>query len=249
MRLNNGTSEEKELVALLNQKRYSDLSNNGKRIVKQLFGPVDDDQVVFAELVNGYMKPDIVVKCNEEQRYISMKSGKASVVHQENIMKFAKYLLDKGISKNTIKILLLYHYGDGTLDGSGKKRKTYQELMYEMSKHIKKANDELNDNKELVKDVIERCVFVGTNHDHTHADYVYHGNAGFGVLVSHQQMMKHISRRTWGFMNNFHIGPLQFRPHARYVGKEVKNEESRHLIDFFWSNMFADMDYISNTYD
>ena len=50
-------------------------------------------------------------------------------------------------------------------------------------------------------------------------------------------------------MDNPHISPIQFRPHARYIGKEIKNEKRRWEIDFWWANLGADLDYIAERYD
>ena len=249
MRINNGTFEEKEMILLLNDKSFDELGNNAKMFVKQVFGPMEPKRRIYAEKVDGFIKPDFVVRSNGEEYYISMKSGTANVFHQENASKFANYLHEKGVSKECIDIILLYHYGDGTTDGSGKERLPYHELMYRMKDQIKKANFELNTNKELVKDTMERCIFAGTNNQQIHADFIYHGNINFGVLVSHQQLMKHINMRDWLYMDNLHIGPLQLRPHARYVDRDIVDIKSRQSIDFYWANLFQDLEYISRRYD
>lgn len=249
MRLNNGTFEEREMIASLNNKRFEELGNNTKMLVKQLFGPMDPNQVIYAEKIDGFIKPDFVVRTNNEQCYVSMKSGKANVFHQEYASLFAKYLKGKGVSDETIETILLYQYGDGTTDGTGTTRLPYHELMYKMKDQIRKANYELNSNKSLVVDTMERCIFAGTKDEQTHADFVYHGDINFGVLVSHQQLMKHINMRDWLYMDNLHIGPLQLRPHARYVDRDIANEKSRHSIDFYWANLFQDLEYISRRYD
>ena len=249
MRLQNGTFEENEMIALLNKKTFDELNNNAKYFVKQLFGPIEPNQIIYAEKVDGFIKPDFMVRCNDEKCYISMKSGTANVFHQEYASKFADYLRSKGISEETIETILLYHYGDGTVDGTGKERIPYHEVMVKLGEKIKKANFELNTNKKFVIETMERCIFTGTDSGYTHADYIYHGNAGFGVLVSHQQLMKHINMRDWLYMNNLHIGPLQLRPHARYVDRDIANEKSRHSIDFYWANLFQDLEYISRRYD
>lgn len=78
---------------------------------------------------------------------------------------------------------------------------------------------------------------------------IYHGDIHYGVVCSKTQILKHIDYRNWAYMNNPHIGPIQFRAHARYIGKEIKNEERRWEIDFWWANLGADLDYIAERYD
>ena len=53
------------------------------------------------------------------------------------------------------------------------------------------------------------------------ANYIYHGDADYGVLVSKRQLFKHCIRRDCKWMDNLHIGPMLLNPHARYIGKEI----------------------------
>ena len=53
------------------------------------------------------------------RKYISLKSGKADEIAQEGIKNFVLYLRKCGLSKRSQKTILLYHFGDGTNDGSG----------------------------------------------------------------------------------------------------------------------------------
>ena len=249
MHENIGILKEKEIVNALNNKKIKELSNNSKYIVKELFGIVDENEIVYASLIDGFKKPDFVITLQNESHYISMKSGRSNVVHQENIRKFCLYLHHKGISNTTISTILLFHYGDGTKDGSGKQRIEYEELLFRLKDRIKAANDELNKNKEFVWDVIVRTVFKGTLDDNIEADYLYHGDAEYGVLASKKQIYSHFLKRDWKYYSNLHIGPIHIRPHARYVNKDIKRPDSREKIDFAWINLHADIDYISSRYN
>ena len=110
-------------------------------------------------------------------------------------------------------------------------------------------NKELNANKQFVKAVIERCLFKGTWEGNIEADYIYHGDVNYGVVCSKAQIMKHVDKRTWEYMDNLHIGPIQFRPHARYINDRIKKEEYRWKVDFWWAKLSADLEYIAERYD
>ncbi len=249
MHKNVGLLKEEELVLSLNEKRVSELSRNLRYMIKEMYGLIDENSLVKAELIEGFKKPDIKVSINDDAHYISIKSGRSDVVHQENIMKFCMFLRDKGISNRTISTILYFQYGDGTKDGSGKERMSYEELIFRLKDRIKEANEELNKDRDFVWDVILRTTFKGTMDDSPLADYIYHGDVSFGVIASINQVYRHCSRRDWKFYNNLHIGPLHIRPHARYFNKPVKKEESRQKMDFAWINLNADIDYISSRYD
>ena len=78
---------------------------------------------------------------------------------------------------------------------------------------------------------------------------MYHGDVDYGVLASKKQIFKHFLRRDWNYYNNLHIGPIHLRPHARYVGKEIKRATSRERLEFVWVNFAEDIRYISSRYD
>ena len=135
------------------------------------------------------------------------------------------------------------------MDGSGKKRYDYIEIRRALDKRIKDLNKEFNSNKDFVKAVIERLMFKGGQEDNIEADFIYHGDIHYGVICSKSQIFKHVDHRDWDFMDNLHIGPIQFRPHARYVDGDTKKEKSRWKIDFWWATLAADLDYIAERYD
>ena len=249
MHKNIGFYKEEGMIRLLNGKKVKDLSNNAKHFVQEMFGHLDPEEVVHAELVGDYMKPDFSVTVGEETHYVSMKSGASDVVHQEYIKDFVKYLRDLGVPNRVLRTLLYYHYGDGTIDGTGERRMEYQEIAHRLADEIKNANRVLNEKKEFVLAFIWRAVWKGSKEENLEADYIYHGDEDYGILVSKTQMEKHCKRRSWDYMENLHIGPILMRPHARYVGKAVKRPKSRERIEFYWPRLSSDLDYISSRYD
>ena len=79
------------------------------------------------------------------KKYVSLKSGRAESIHQEYIKNFILFLRSLGISKRTQQTILLYQYGDGTMDGSGKRRMKYHEMRTWLDERIKEAKNKLND--------------------------------------------------------------------------------------------------------
>lgn len=66
-------------------------------------------------------------------------------------------------------------------------------------------------------------MFQGVNPLAMPADVIYHGTEEFGVYMSRFQIMRHIERRTWSYMQvAVHVGPFVIRPKARYPGREKK---------------------------
>ena len=248
MPTNNGFFKEDEMVYRLNNK-YVDLSNNLKNLINALFGVVDENTTIKSEKIDGFIKPDFYIDCNGHKKYVSMKTGRATSVHQELVKNFVLFLRELGISKKTQQTILLYQYGDGTMDGSGTKRFEYEELRLKLKQRIKEANEELNRDKKILMKVVEHCIYLGTQENAIAIDCIYFGTYEYGNVVTRRQLDKYFRVKNWDWMENLHIGPLQLRPHARYINKEIKNPYRREKIEIFWANMTSDLEFISSRYD
>ncbi len=249
MPLNEGTTLEQEIITDLNEQKVGELTNNMHLFVRALFGALKLKETVYCAKVDGMMKADFVVTYMGKKRFVSMKSGHGDVVHNEVFSKFKDFLIENGISEHTIETIALFQFGDGTLDGTGIRRRPYHELMMELGPRIKEANKDLNKNKEFVLKVIDRCIFKGAYDDNQEADCIYCGNRDLGFVTTKKQIVTHIMRRNYDWMDNLHIGPLLLRPDSRYVDKDVKSVRNFQRIVVYWPRLKADLEYISRHYD
>ena len=249
MHKNIGRLKEDEFVLALNNKRADELSHNLKHMLREMFGLFDGSLIVTAGLVEHYQKPDFYVELNGVKKYVSLKTGRSIIIGEEKLKNFMLFLRKYDVSRRTQQTFLYNHFCDGTMDGSGEKRLDYNAMRLKLKSRIIDLNKELNSDKQFVKDLVVRCLFKGTVEENIEADFIYHGDIKYGVICSKQQILKHIDNRDWAYMDNPHIGPIQFRPHARYIGKEIKNEERRWEVEFWWANLGADLDYIAERYD
>ncbi|MCQ3034728.1 MAG: hypothetical protein MJ248_00640 [Bacilli bacterium] len=248
MNENIGIYKEDEFINALNNKKFGELNDNLKAMLKRMFVSLQDSNIFHVERIYGFLKPDFFIECRGEVHFVSLKTGSSIGVHQERLKTFIEYLREKGISEETIKTILLYQYGDGTLDGTGERRMPIEEINYRLLEQIKAANLELNSSKDFIYEFIQRAIFVGVIEPKSPADYVYHGDIEHGVICSRKQINKHLKYRTWSYIHGLHIGPLRFRPHARYVGVEIKNPESREKVDFEWIGLQHELSTISDKY-
>lgn len=245
---NHGKVNEDEIMLALNNHEVSDLAPALRYMMRELFGALEYNETITCVQPNAPIKPDLLITYKGETKGLSIKSGTSEYVHGEPVEKFVEYLKEVGVSDKTIKTILLNQFGDGTTDGTGKSRMQLYELKYQLSTAIKEANTELNSNQEILTKLIDRMVFTGWDENAPKADALYHGDLFNGVLVTRTQVMKHIKNKDWDYYDNLHVGPIFLRPHARYIGTEIKSEFSRHKIDGFWSNLLADVKYISQKY-
>ena len=247
--MNDGLLREDEVVFDLNNRKIKDLSNNMHTLVRNLFGVLDEENYIKCYKVDDSFKTDFVIEYGDDKRNISMKSGRAEIVHNEILANFIEFLRGLGISEKTLETIKLYHYGDGTTDGSGQKRLGYKDVVNMLGDRIKEANSELNASLTFVEKVVKRCVFKGSYEENLEADAIYFGDRNYGIMATKRQIMKHLSKRGFDFYNNLHIGPLLLRPDARYVDRDINYERKRQRIVAYWPHLNADIDFISRHYN
>lgn len=248
MRINSGLQNELDLIKAIDGKRFDDFGNNIKNLMKAMYDDFDDDIFVVTK-EDPRAKPDIAVTYHGKTFHISIKSGGAEHIHCEDIKKFILSLRARGISKETQKTILKFQFGDGTLDGTGKDRLPYQTIFLQMQDEIKAANIELNRNRELVVDYVTKFLFHGNHEDLPSADYIYFGTPDFGVLASENQVIKHLQRKNWNYINSLHFGPVIFGPRARFINHDERQPQRRYYVAFKWGRLSNDIDYISRHYD
>lgn len=249
MSVNKGLFKEDELMLHLHSHHVKELSSNLRSLLERLFGPLLEEEAIACEKPEGSVKPDLTIHYKGQIRQLSIKSGRSDCVHQQIVKDFVLFLRGLGVSKRTQQTILLYHYGDGTMDGSAPERFSYERLRLLLAERIKQANDELNEKNQFIWAVVEKCVFDGFVENAPRADAIYHGDYKFGEAITRRQMQKYIMRKDWNFLNNLHIGPLLLRPCGRYIGKAVVNEKRRQRLECYWPHLKDDIDYIARRYD
>lgn len=245
---NHGKLNEDEIMLALHNHRVMDLLPALHYLMEELFGALEPEEKIECTQPDVPIKPDLLITYKGVTKGLSIKTGASEFIHGEPVEKFVEFLKEIGISEKTIQTILLNQFGDGTTDGTGKERMELIELKYQLRYQIKEANNELNSDPEILMKIINRMIFQGWDNNAIPADAIYHGTMYSGIVVTKKQVTKYICNKFWDYYDNLHIGPIFLRPHARYIGKEIKHEFSRHKIDGFWSGLFADMKYISQKY-
>ena len=245
---NKGLQNEALIAEYLNGKKYSEINANLQTLIRDIFGAEKECSFIQSGVMDGPYKPDIYIRYKGQTRFLSIKHGRTNEVHHENIKKIILFLRKYGVSKETQKTILLYQYGDGTLNGTGKKRLDNMEVRMWLNKELQRANDELNDNLELINAFSERALFQGIDETADHVDYIYFGSPEYGKVVSKKQVMKYIDTKSWHFMQCLHIGPIFLKPHARYANREIITPEFRERVDCSWPNLADNLDYIAKRF-
>lgn len=204
---NSGLSNEKRIIQAINEKSYKDLSSHFKSVISTIYGEIEDEEIIYAEKAKSNMKTDIIVKCKGIEKRLSVKIGCQNTFHCETVNGFCRFLKDLGISNEGLETLKLYHYGDGTTNGTGNYHLDVKEVKIKYAERIKKLNEELN-KKEVLKIILEYLIKTGTPKVNDHVDYLYHGSMYIGVLISVEDFIDAILDIDCKDFDSIHFGPF-----------------------------------------
>ena len=117
---NDGIENEKQIVSAINEKKIGILSEYQKKFLHQLASSAKDDTVVYAKKIGGMgYKPDVEIQMGNNKWNVSVKKGGGNSVHQEKTDYFIHYCMKYlGMTEKEKESLLLFLYGDGTIDGN-----------------------------------------------------------------------------------------------------------------------------------
>lgn len=88
-------------VDSLNNSKVSELSQNLHYMIVHMFDHVKEDDLILCSHVPGFQKPDIKITINNVTKYVSLKYGNATFVHQEQFKTLIPFLLEAGVQKIT----------------------------------------------------------------------------------------------------------------------------------------------------
>ena len=242
--MTNGYKNECNLAKAINSKKYCNLCDNLKGFVKFIFNDVKENDILYCKRYRTYDKADLYIKLNDQIKNISVKSGYRVSVHAEKINSFVSFLKRININENIIDYLLLYHYGDNTLDGNGSTRLPAKELKELYSKEIKIFNKYMN-HRNIIKKIVIRCLFGGTTEKNT-ADYIYYGSLEDGLYASKDEIIEYFCNNKTPEILAPHISYLIYQNWNRNLGYNKKLESHRYYCQFKWPSIEADLQKIRN---
>ena len=240
-----GRDIEKNIVNSYDNKIFKELNDFQKSIIKTLFDNVTNYDRIEAGSLSEMYKPDIYLKIGNTIKYVSIKSGRSDSIHFEGIKSFILYLRNKGVSLKTQKIILLFHYGDGTFDGSGGRRYEFNKIIEKMGDLLDEANAEL-DKKELITDLMYRFVFRGFREDEPCTDLIYFGDDNYGEYATRENIIKYVINKRYIHIKTLHVGPMTIQPYLRDVLRVSKHPEKREQIQVKWHYLLTDIQYVNN---
>lgn len=185
---------------------------------------------------------------DDKTKYISVKTGAQNSVHGEKLNGFIDFLHELHINKDVINYLLLYHFGDNTLDGSGNVRLTVDEIKLKYNMEIKRFNKYVSYNNILEK-ILNRFLFDGTTNNKYKADIIYYGNINYGIWGTKSEIIKYLVYNKCHYMKSIHFSSLTYQNWCRNINKYKKLEKHRYCIQIKWFSVVSDLQKIRKEND
>ena len=174
---------------------------------------------------------------------VSVKMGSRNSVHVESINEFKQFLLEHSIPENIINDYLKFHYADGTLNNTGKKRLSAEDYKKDHQSSIDEINLYFN-NKSIILDAIDRFVLKGNNSEYP-INAIILGVPNDFIWLTKNDIETVLSENN-DYCSTPHFGHLVCQPMARCLNYNKKYEKFRKYVQIKWYSLFDDIIYQMN---
>lgn len=230
-----GFQNENEFVTYLNGKQVGKLYPNFLDLVYHLYDDIDLKDTITCWGNKSKRKADIYIKINNRVRGISIKKGVKNSVHVEHIDSFIHFLKELDISNEIIYYFLEYHYGDGTLDGTGKKRLSSTDYRNFHQHKIDIINQTLNQEK-YINAFVNRFILQG-NLSKYEVNAIIYGVVEDFIWITKKEIYSIIQKHLSDSSPSLHISCLNLQPMSRNLNYNPKYEFCRNQVQVKWYNL------------
>ena len=235
----NGIANEYEFVRYLNNRRVCKLNPIFRQLVEELFGDVEEQEVIKSWKNPYKQKTDFYIKIGTVEKRISLKVGVKNSVHVEPISEFVHFLIENEVDRDTIIKFLHYHYADGSTNGKGAKRLSVEEYKKTNQKSIDDVNEIFN-NELLLSKAIDRFVISGRNSKNA-IDAIIHGVLNDFIWITKDDIKKIILSKKDEYSTALHFSCLTCQPLCRCLNYNPKHEKAKFCVQIKWYNMVDDI--------
>jgi hypothetical protein len=239
---NFGFKNEQKIMNYLQNKDYSNLNNNFKKLISKSFCSYEG--VIHCEQEGGINKSDLKIIINKEFHTYSIKSGKGNSVHQESIESFIKYLKKEHQLTALLETYLLrFIWADGSIDGSGKlkHRLSSKKFKNKYPYIIDAIQDYFNT---ISQTLIRRFIIEGV-HAKSSAEFIYYGTEKKGTCCRSEEVLEWLTQQK--SKATLHVGKLSFQAWNRNLKGKAKAEKKRGIIQIKWGGLKKDIKKIAKS--
>lgn len=234
-----GYRNEYEFVEYFNGKKIYELDPISLDLFNKLYDQISVNSLIHCKINLNKQKSDIIITVCGIKKFISIKKGVKNSVHAEPISTFIDFLKECGMNYELVKKVLLYQYGDGTMNGKGKKRLSSQEYFVEHKKDIEDINIFFN-TENFIKKAVNRFVLYGNNSNYP-IDAIIYGVANDFIWITREEIINIHLKHKFVSKTGLSIGGLFYQPMNRCLNYNTKYEKERHCIQLKWYHLADDI--------
>lgn len=246
--MKNGKKLELDFVNNLNNNYYKYLNLNLQRFIKFIFKEFNENNKIYCKKLSERQKADIYIQIGNSTKYISLKSGSQNSVHTEKLSDFIEFLSKVKIESKIINNLILYHYGDNTLNGVEKIRYSSENCKTKYKQQIFEFNKYINSSKSLTT-IIEHFLLIGSNTTNKYVDVIYYGDINIGVWCYNKELLNFCKKHKAMYINTPHFSVFTYQNWCRNITLSKKSESHRHYIQIKWFSILGDLNKIRSMND
>lgn len=169
-----GSKYKKQIINAINNKKIKEVL-----IIKKMFEEkniiIDENDIIKVKKIYSSYKSTIKIYVNNKSINVSIVSDNNMIVFQERISLFINYLSSLSINKSILNYIYFFHWGDNTLNNTGKIRYSFNELKRKNMDKLQKINKSLND-KNILKKLIDYILFTDKNLTSPISYFLYFNN-------------------------------------------------------------------------
>ena len=241
--INYGYQNEKDFVALFNNKYFYELDDRSQSFIMELFNnEINNGEKIITWKNSVNQKADILIKYGKFVKRVSLKSGNSNSIHCEQIQTFKCYLERLNIPYKIIEKYVSYHYGykrdsKGHFDYSCQLSSyDYKELYQD---EIDLFNVSINKTRIMI-DMIDRFLIRGNNSDYD-IDALISGTVDDYVWILKYDLYDLILSKKNMYFTSPHISCLTIGPKKRCLNNNKNNIKDRYLVVIRWHNLKDDI--------
>lgn len=235
--MTNGYQNEFLFVLEFNNKKIKNLNPLLREIIDDLF-PNSNEESVIKSWTNHYkrQKADILIKIDNQTKYISIKKGSRNSIHVEYITHFLSFLKKMGLNDYEIQQYKNFHYG---ID------KNNDELILNSHDYCEQNKESIKNINEALKridfdELINRFLLFGINSRYSIDGLIYGTPDDFFWINTNE--IREILRETKGKKSSsVHIGELYIQPMNRCINNNPKYIWCKNYVQIKWYSLFDDI--------
>ena len=235
----NGINNEFDFVLAFNNKKVKELNPLLHKIITDIYFDAAEDDLIKSWRNCKRQKADIFLCINGVLKGISIKMKSRNSVHVEQIKDFCNFLYELGASEELVKKYIACHYADGTLNGKGIERQSFEQYKKFHQKDIDEINSFLNTPINIEK-ALNRFVLKGNNSEYE-IDGIIYGTPGDFLWIKKSDIVSIILFNMDKYCSAVHFGSLICQPLNRCLNYNNRYSYGRFYVQVIWYNLFDDI--------